>query len=94
MTSQGAPGSSLSAPFEKELTEEEIQQLDRERAERLDPHNRPRNAEVDNTVRGWDPEHENFRDNLEGHPPEWDCSDGAGRERDPKIWQRLEESLR
>jgi hypothetical protein len=93
MTSEGAKGSSLSAPFEKELTDEEIRQLEHERDERLDPKNRPRNCEVDNTRRGWDNERGDFRDNLEGHPPEWDCSDGAGKERDPKIWQRVAKQM-
>ena len=48
-----------------------------------------RNSEVDNTKRGWDSSTGDFRDNVEGRPPEWDCSDGAGRHRDPEIWQRL-----
>ena len=92
MTPAGEAGSSLTAAFEHEPTEEERRQLEKERAERLDPTNRPRNAEVDNTKRGWDNDRGDFRDNLEGHPPEWDRSDGAGRERDPEIWERLEES--
>ena len=83
----------MSEPFEREATPEEIEQLKRERAERLDPQNRPRNAEVDNTHRGWNNERGDFSDNLEGHPPEWDTSDGAGRERDPEIWDRLEKEM-
>lgn len=90
MTPQGPTGSSLSAPFQQELSEEEIQQVERERAERLDPHNRPRNAQVDNTKRHWNSDRGDFLDNLEGHPPEWDTSDGTGRTRDPEIWDRLE----
>jgi hypothetical protein len=86
--------------FERTATPEEVAQLERERAERLDPANRPANAEVDNTVRDWVPESEDFRDNLEGHPPEWDNppqaggppSDGAGTTRDPEIWQKIEKS--
>ena len=90
MPSEGESGSSLTAAFEREVTEEERQQMEKERADRLDPHNRPRNAEVNNTKRHWNNEKGDFEDNLEGHPPEWDKSDGAGRERDPEIWERLE----
>jgi hypothetical protein len=74
-----------------DFTPEEIQELERERAERLDPNNRPANAEIDNTTREWVSEKEDFRDNLEGHPPEFDKGDGAGTEIDPEIWQRIEE---
>lgn len=73
------------SPFDEEVTEEDIQQLEKERAERLDPENRPANAEVNNTDREWVSEKEDFRDNLEGNPPEWDKSDGAGKVRDPDI---------
>jgi hypothetical protein len=76
---------------ERAATPDEIAQLERERAARLDPANRPSNAEVDNTVREWVPEAEDFRDNLEGHPPEWDKGDGAGTTVDPEIWQRIEQ---
>ena len=76
---------------EREATPEEIAQLERERTERLDPANRPANAEVNNTEREWVSESEDFRDNLEGHPPEWDKGDGAGTTVDPEIWQRIEE---
>ena len=77
--------------FERKVTPEELRQLERERAERLDPDNRPANAEVDNTKRQWDYEHDDFRDNLEGHPPAFDQGDGAGTTRDPEIWKRIEE---
>ena len=77
--------------FEREATPEEVAQLEQERAERLDPANRPANAEVDNTTREWVPAEEDFRDNLEGHPPEWDKGDGAGTTVDPEIWQRIED---
>lgn len=76
---------------ERAATPEEIAQLERERAERLDPAHRPANAEVDNTQREWVPEAEDFRDNLEGHPPPWDAGDGAGTTVDPEIWQRIED---
>jgi len=39
-----------------EVTEEEAEQLEKERQERLDPDNRPENALVDNTQREFDPE--------------------------------------
>ena len=77
--------------FERKATPEEVAQLERERAERLDPANRPANAEVNNTTREWVPEAEDYRDNLEGHPPEWDKGDGAGTTVDPEIWQHIEE---
>ncbi|MFL6089460.1 MAG: hypothetical protein ACJ71Z_04900 [Aeromicrobium sp.] len=92
MATHKASGTSLSAPFEpeREPTKEEVEQLEKERAERLDPNNRPRNAQVDNTKRHWIGEKEDFEDNLEGHPPEWDKGDGAGTKVDPEIWQRIE----
>lgn len=77
--------------FDKEISEEEREKLEQEREERLDPENRPDNAEIDNTTRKWDYEHEDFRDNIEGNPPEFDKGDGAGEERDPEIWKRIEE---
>lgn len=77
--------------LERAATPEEIAQLEKERAARLDPANRPANAEVNNTTRHWVPEAEDFEDNLEGHPPEWDKGDGAGTTVDPEIWQRIEE---
>ena len=73
------------SPFGDEVTEEDVEQLMKERAERLDPKNRPANAEVNNTDREWVTEKEDFRDNLEGNPPEWDKSDGAGTVRDSDI---------
>jgi len=76
--------------LERTATPEEIAQLEKERAARLDPANRPANAEVNNTTRHWVPEAEDFEDNLEGHPPEWDKGDGAGTTVDPEIWQRIE----
>ena len=39
-----------------EVTEEEAEQLEKERKERLDPDNRPENALVDNTEREFDPD--------------------------------------
>lgn len=77
--------------FERAATPEEIAQLERERAERLDPRNRPANAQIDNTTREWVGEKEDFRDNLDGHPPEFDKGDGAGTTVDPEIWRRIEE---
>lgn len=45
---------------EEEVSEEEREQLEKEREERLDPENRPVNAEVDNTGRIFDAEKEEF----------------------------------
>ena len=42
------------------LSDEEREQLEKERQERLDPENRPVNAEVDNTGREFDSEKEDF----------------------------------
>jgi hypothetical protein len=39
-----------------EITDEEAEQLEKEREERLDPDNRPANALVDNTQREFDPD--------------------------------------
>ena len=72
-----------------DISEEELQQLKREREERLDPQNRPANAEIDNTTRDWVQEKEDFQDNLDGNPPEFDQGDGAGKDRDPEIWARI-----
>jgi virulence factor Mce-like protein len=60
-----------SSPFDRPVTEEEIQQILRERAERLDPANRPANAEIDNTVREWDYDNDDFVDSVQrrGGPP-------------------------
>lgn len=78
-------------PSREESSAEELRPVEEERARRLNPHKRPRNAEVDNTKRQWDSSIGDFRDNAEGHPPEWDHSDGAGRQRDPELWKHLEE---
>lgn len=87
MTSTAAEGSA----FERPATPDEVAQLEAEREQRLDPANRPANSEIDNTKREWVSEKEDFRDNLEGHPPEFDKGDGAGTTVDPEIWQRIEE---
>ena len=54
--------------FSRPLTEEEIRQLLRERDERLDPANRPTNAEVNNTEREWDYDHDDFKDMVGRRP--------------------------
>lgn len=43
-------------------SEEEIKEIEEERERRLDPENRPENAEVDNTERDFDPEEGTFKD--------------------------------
>jgi hypothetical protein len=45
-----------------EVSEAEREQIEQERKERLDPDNRPDNAEVDNTQRDFDTEHGEFTD--------------------------------
>lgn len=47
---------------EEQPSQEEIDQIERERAERLAPENRPPNAEVDNTQRTFDPTKGDFID--------------------------------
>ena len=89
-TGDGTTGGAKNPFLNQDVTEEDIRQLERERAERLDPANRPANAEVDNTGREWVSEKEDFRDNLEGNPPAWDKSDGAGTVRNPDILPKVE----
>ena len=55
--------------FGRPLTEAEIQQILRERDERLDPANRPQNAEVDNSEREWDYDREDWADQIGTRPP-------------------------
>ena len=55
---QGSPDVT-SSDDEAEISDEEREQLEKERQERLDPDNRPKNAEVDNSGREWDGE--NFK---------------------------------
>lgn len=43
-------------------SDQELQEIERERAERLAPENRPENAEVDNTDRTFDPARGDFID--------------------------------
>ncbi len=52
----------------EDLSEEEHKQIEEERRERLDPDNRPDNAEVDNTDREFDPISGQFTD----HEPDPD----------------------
>ena len=51
----------------REFSDEEVAQIEEERTERLDPDNRPPNAEVDNTDREFDVVHGRFTDS---EPPE------------------------
>ena len=43
------PGDEASEQFEKEPPPEEVEEIEKERERRLDPENRPENAEVDNS---------------------------------------------
>lgn len=52
-------------PDPDEVSEEEKQEVEQERQERLDPDNRPDGTEVDNTERDFDPEAGMFTDNPE-----------------------------
>ena len=55
---QGSPDVT-SSDEEADISDDEREQLEKERKERLDPDNRPKNAEVDNSGREWDGE--NFK---------------------------------
>lgn len=65
----GASGDSGYTFFGRPVTWEEIREIRREQAERLDPANRPVNAEVDNTTREWDYELNDFKDRIVGGRP-------------------------
>ena len=52
----------------EELSQEQIDEIEAERGERLDPDNRPENAEVDNTDRDFDTTTGQFTD----HEPDPD----------------------
>jgi hypothetical protein len=60
-TDEGSPGRGKPAPL-GEVSDDERGQIEQERQERLDPDNRPENAEVDNTQRDFDTEHGEFTD--------------------------------
>lgn len=47
---------------DEEVTEADVEEIEAERQERLDPDNRPNNAEVDNTQRDFDEEKGEFLD--------------------------------
>lgn len=49
----------------EEVSEAEAEEIEAERQERLDPENRPHNAEVDNTQRDFDEENGEFLDDSD-----------------------------
>jgi len=57
---QGSPDVTTSDE-QPDLSDEDRDQLEKERQERLDPENRPVNAVVDNTGREFDAEKEDFK---------------------------------
>jgi hypothetical protein len=57
-----------SSADDQELSQEQIDEIEAEREERLDPDNRPENAEVDNTDRDFDTTTGQFTD----HEPDPD----------------------
>jgi hypothetical protein len=59
--SEGANPDVTSSDVQADVSDEEREQLEKEREERLDPDNRPVNAEVDNSGREWDGEKEDFK---------------------------------
>lgn len=58
-------GEKISRPVDEVPPEEEIAEIEEERKARLDPDNRPENAEVDNTGRTFNSEAGDFEDNLD-----------------------------
>ena len=50
-----------SSDAQADVSDGEREQLEKEREERLNPDNRPVNAEVDNSGREWDSEKEDFK---------------------------------
>ena len=63
--SEGSEGSDDSDGSEDEVSDEDVTEIEEERQERLDPDNRPDNAEVDNTNRDFDAETGTFTDTEE-----------------------------
>lgn len=57
----GANPDVTSTDVRADVSDKEREQLEKEREERLDPDNRPVNAEVDNSGREWDGEKEDFK---------------------------------
>lgn len=67
MSGQETPASN-GLPDKDEVPGQELEELERQRAERLDPANRPPNSEVDNTHRTFDPGSGMFTDNPDYDP--------------------------
>lgn len=76
-------GPSVGAAAQQEVSEEELQEIEAEREERLDPENRPDNVEVDNTGREFDASIGQFTDHEPDpeigpfHDPEAEGDDGS-----------------
>ena len=67
-TRPGDTSTDTSSDAAEELSQEQIDEIEAEREERLDPDNRPENAEVDNTDRDFDTTTGQFTD----HEPDPD----------------------
>ena len=67
-TTPGPTPTETSSDDRQELSQEQIDEIEAEREERLDPDNRPENAEVDNTDRDFDTTTGQFTD----HEPDPD----------------------
>ena len=65
---EGSSTGDTTAAFREKPDEATIREIEEERQERLDPENRPRNAEIDNTHRDFDPEQGAFDDDLDQPP--------------------------
>ena len=58
--------------FNRPVTQEEIDEILRDRARRLDPANRPDNAEVDNSAREWDYDLNDWVDLIKSRPADFE----------------------
>ena len=68
---------SVGSAGQGELSDDERQEIEKEREERLDPDNRPDTAEIDNTQRDFDVKHGQFTDH--------EVDEGAGPYNDPNA---------
>ena len=57
-------GEQIKRPVDEVPPDDEIADIEKERERRLDPENRPENAEVDNTDRTFNAKEGDFEDNL------------------------------
>ena len=66
-TSEESSREPAGLPDASEVPDDELEEIEEERKQRLDPDNRPDNAEVDNTDRDFDTTNGQFTDTEEDH---------------------------